>query len=235
MSSSNSKQNKKESKNVKALFSAVCLCIIALGMIVYFSTNTKPKENSVNQQTTIQQTTEVQHAVTVTEKRATTENHTTKPTTKQPTTQPTTMDKLDTNVPYKSFYQYPLTEKVAKGYSEELSYDDVMGDYRSHSAVDFVGNEDDEIVSINDGLVMNVYVDNMLGTVVEIDHGAKLVVKYCGLKSAMVKKGEYVSLGEKIGTLGTVPREQSSGAHLHLEARLNKKLVNPLDVMGKTE
>ena len=55
MSTSNYK--KKENKNVKALFSVVCLCIVSLGLIVYFSTTTGNKDDTVNEPTTIVETT----------------------------------------------------------------------------------------------------------------------------------------------------------------------------------
>ena len=56
--------SKKDSKNVKTLFSIVCLCIIALGLIVYFSTNSKAQKGTVNENTTIVDTTEANHPVT---------------------------------------------------------------------------------------------------------------------------------------------------------------------------
>lgn len=229
-----SASKRKENKNIKALFSVICLCIISLGLIVYLSTNTKPEKKTVNEQTTIvESTTEAQRAVTVTQ--TTTKAQTTKKQASTTTTQPSTMKQSDNNTPYKSFYKYPLSEAVAKGYSEELVYDDTMGDYRAHSAVDFVGSNGDKVVAVNDGLVTQVYTDDMYGMVVEIDHGGSFVVKYCGLDSASVKKGQYVDIGNTIGTLGKVPCEIAQGSHLHLEAQYDGKTVNPLDVMGKTE
>lgn len=234
-----STSNKKENKNIRALFSVVCLCIIALGLIVYFSTNSSSKNDAVNEATTIEETTEVQRAVTgVTE---TTEKTTAKKAKKttaessQATTEKVTMEQGENNVPYKSYYKYPLTEAVAKGYSEELTYDKTMGDYRAHTAVDFKGEEDDKVVAINDGIVTNVYTDDMYGIVVEVDHGGKLTARYCGLKSASVKKGAYLNIGNAIGVLGTVPCETGDGIHLHFETLLDGKKVNPLDVMSKTE
>lgn len=225
--------HKKENKNIKALFSIICLCIIALGLIVYFSTNQKSESDAVNEHTTIEETTQVQRAVTnVTEKSTKKSKNTTQKTTKEKST---SMPQGKNNTPYKSDYSYPLSESVANGYSEELVYDETMGDYRAHPAVDFSGREDDKIVAINDGIVLDVYTDNMYGTVVEIDHGGKLVAKYCGLKSVSVKKGSSVAKGGKIGTLGEIPVEGSSSPHLHFETTLNKKPVNPLNVMGKTE
>lgn len=236
MATSNSKNSKKESKNIKALFSVICLCIISLGLIVYFSTNTKQNDRTVNENTTIVETTDVQHAVTVEETTVTTTKGTsTTQKKKLTTTQPATMDMSDTNTPYKSFYKYPMTETVLKGYSEELSLDDTMGDYRAHSAVDFDGEIDEKVSAINDGLVLDVIKDSMYGTIVVIDHGGKLVARYCGLKSVSVKKGKFVSIGEKIGTLGEIPCEAGMKPHLHFETKVKGKTVNPLDAMSKTE
>lgn len=229
-----STSNRKENKNIKALFSVVCLCIIALGLIVYFSTNSKTDNNTVNEATTLEVTTEVQRAVTIKE---TTKKQTTKAKTTEAktTTEPSTMEQGENNIPYKSYYKYPLSEAVVNGYSEELVYDKTMGDYRAHAGVDFKGNKGDKVVAINDGLVLNVYKDSLYGQVVEIDHGGKLVAKYSGLKSVSVKKGSYVDIGNTIGTLGAIPAESSLEAHLHFETKLDGKSVNPLDVMGKTE
>ena len=230
-------KSKNENKNIKALFSVVCLCIVALGLIVYFSANDSRKsENQVNEQTTLEVTAAVQNPVTVRE--TTTEKQTEVSTKKAKTTkktEPSTMEQNETNTPYKSYYKYPLGEAVVNGYSEELVYSKTMGDWRSHAAVDFKGEENDEIVAINDGLVLDVYKDNMYSQVVVIDHGGKLVAKYCGLKSVSVKKGSYVNIGKKIGTLGSVPAEAADGTHLHFETELDGKSVNPLEVMGKIE
>ena len=236
---SNSNYHKKENRNIKGLFSVVCLCIIALGLIVYYSTASKTaeKNNAVNENQTLEVTTEVQRAVTIEETTTAKPTTTVQAETEEASTKPekVTMEQGKNNTPYKSFYKYPLTEAVLKGYSEELVFDSTMGDYRSHAAVDFKGKVGDEVVAINDGIVTNVYHDNMLGQVVEIDHGGKLVVKYCGFESLAVKKGSRVDIGNKIGTLGKIPAESSDEAHLHLEAKLDGKTVNPLDVMGKTE
>ena len=232
--SSNSRANK-GNKNLRALFSVICISIIALGLIVYFSTRTSDND-TVNEPTTIVDTTKaVQNPVTV---KDTTAPTTTEPTTEKPTettTQSTSMLLSDTNTPYVSFYKYPIGETVLKGYTEELVYNETMGDYRSHTAIDFKGDAGTDVYAINDGRVLSVYNDAMLGMTVEIDHGGKLVARYSGLEVVNVAKGDSVMIGATIGTLGKVPFEASSDCHLHLETRLDGVSVNPLDVMGKTD
>ncbi|MGN1420222.1 MAG: peptidoglycan DD-metalloendopeptidase family protein [Eubacterium sp.] len=234
-------KDKPNNKNLRALFSVICLCIIALGLIVYFSTQSR-NTTDVNEATTVADTTEVQNRVTVKETvtkstspaTETTKAQTTKKT-KEATTEAPTMEQSDTNTPYKSFYKYPCDETVLSGYTEELVKNNTMGDFRSHTAVDFKCASGSKAVAINDGLVISVTKDNLLGKVVEIDHGGKLVAKYCGLDTVNVSEGDYVTIGQNIGTVGTVPFEANEEAHLHFETRLDGKPVNPLDVMGKTE
>lgn len=234
-------KDKPNNKNLRALFSVICLCIIALGLIVYFSTQSR-NTTDVNEATTVADTTEVQKRVTVKEtvtKETSPATEATKAETtkkaKETTTEAPTMSQSDTNVPYKSFYKYPCDETVLSGYTEELVKNNTMGDYRSHTAVDFKCASGSKVVAINDGLVLSVTKDNFLGKVVEIDHGGKLVAKYCGLETVNASVGDYVTIGQNIGTVGAVPFEANEEAHLHFETRLDGKAVNPLDVMGKTE
>ncbi len=136
---------------------------------------------------------------------------------------------------YKSFYKYPIDEVVLKGYTEELVKNETMGDYRSHTAVDFKGEPGCKVTAINDGVVLDVYTDDMYGLTVEIDHGGKLIAKYSGFDNVNVSKGSPILIGEEIGILGKVPFESKDESHLHFETKLEEKYVNPLDVMGKTE
>lgn len=229
---SSDSKSKNAGRNLKALFSVVCVSIIALGVIVYFTT--KPAKD-VNEPTTVVETTAVQRSVTVED--TTAEETTPEQTTAEQTTkaEDATMPLLESNTPYKSFYQYPLDEVVINSYSEELIKNETMGDYRSHTAVDFGAEQGAEVRSVNDGIVLDVYNDSMLGMVVEIDHGGKLVARYCGLDSVSVSKGDEVKIGQQLGTLGAVPFEASLESHLHFETRLDGKYVDPLSVMGKTE
>ena len=229
---SSDSKSKNAGRNLKALFSVVCVSVIALGVIVYFTT--KPAKD-VNEPTTVVETTAVQRSVTVED--TTAEETTLEETTAEQSTraEESTMPLSDSNTPYKSCYQYPLNEAVINSYSEELVKNETMGDYRSHTAVDFEAQQGAEVRSINDGIVIDVYNDSMLGMVVEIDHGGKLVARYCGLDSVSVSKGDGVKIGQQLGTLGRVPFEASLESHLHFETRLDGKYVDPLSVMGKTE
>lgn len=234
-----SSKDKNENKNLRALFSVICLSIIALGLIVYFSTQNAKEDSSVGEPTSVTETTEVANRVQgVTDTTAAKTTKAAAQTTKKKTTTTTeaaSMQQSDTNMPYKSFYKYPMDENVLAGYSEELTINKTMGDYRAHAAIDFKGAKGTKIVAINDGLIMSVTKDAMLGTVVQIDHGGNLIAQYCGLDVVNVSAGDYVTMGQNIGTLGVVPFEADEEPHLHFITTMNKETVNPLAVMGKVQ
>lgn len=235
-------KDKPNNKNLKALFSVICLCIVALGLIVYFSTQTN-NTTDVNEATTVAvKTTAKTTTAETTESKSTTTAKTEKSTTSkssktttEKTSETATMSAGETNIPYKSFYKYPCDEAVLSGYTEELVMNKTMGDYRAHTAIDFKASKGTKVQAVNDGLVLSVEKDNLLGTVIEIDHGNKLVARYCGMDTVNVAKGDYVTIGETLGTVGTVPFEAESEAHLHFEMLLENEYVNPLDAMSKSE
>ena len=204
-------KSKNSGRNLKVLFTVVCVSIIAVGVIVYFSTS---GADDVNEPTTIADTTAVQRAVTV-------EDTTAAPTTTA-APETTTQKAEDTSM-----------AQSDKNTLEKRTV--ILGDYRSHTAVDFKGAAGESVKAINDGIVLNVYNDALLGMTVEIDHGGKLVAKYCGMDSVSVKKGAAVEIGQEIGTIGSVPFESGMESHLHLETKLDGSFVDPLTVMGKTE
>ena len=78
----------------------------------------------------MQETTQVRRSVTVEDTTAPT---TAAETTARPKTEPesTSMLQSENNTPYKGVYQYPLGETVVQGYSQELTKNETMGDYRA--------------------------------------------------------------------------------------------------------
>lgn len=220
----------------KSFVTLVACCAIALGAVGMVAV--VGNQQRVNNETTTAQTEDANA------RKSDVKKTTTKPvvSTTEGTTQSTTvapsegvsMDANDNNVPYKSFFSYPLSEVVNKDFSNgNLVYSITMGDYRSHNGTDFDGKDGDPVKAINAGLVLSVTKDEMWGTVVEIDHGNKMVVKYCGLKETKLIAGTTVAQNDQIGPIGAIPIEAADGTHLHLEVRIDSKLVNPVEAMNK--
>ena len=138
--------------------------------------------------------------------------------------------------PYKDYYSLPLGTDILKDYSpEKLTYSATMGDWRTHSGIDFKAAEGEQVKAIAYGTVTAIYEDALWGTVVQIDHGNGVTAKYCGFNkdTLEIKKGKTVEGGALLGYLGTIPCEKSDLSHLHFEIYYNGENVEPLELMGK--
>ena len=60
---------------------------------------------------------------------------------------------------------------------------------------------------------------------VKIKHKYGIVTTYGHLQKILVRKGQKVTIGNRIGKMGTTGR--STGQHLHYEIWVNKKHVDP--------
>lgn len=129
-------------------------------------------------------------------------------------------------------YILPINSNVIKDYSgNDMVYSKTMDDWRVHSGVDVGGEQGGSVVAIQDGVVLDVYSDELWGDVVIIQHGGGIEAKYCGVKSA-IKKGASVKQGQEIGKLGVIPAESKDGFHVHLELCVNENIADPIQSMN---
>lgn len=133
----------------------------------------------------------------------------------------------------KEDFIFPLSKKVIKDYSNSVAVKSkTMNDWRVHNGVDFEARVGQEVKAINSGAVLAIYNNSLWGTVVEIDHGAGVVAKYCGLSSdCRVTANDVVEKGQVIGSIGDIPVEAADGCHLHLEITENGKIIDPLEML----
>jgi murein DD-endopeptidase MepM/ murein hydrolase activator NlpD len=68
------------------------------------------------------------------------------------------------------------------------------------------------------------------GIYVEIDHGNGFHTIYGHMSAALVKTGQVVAQGQRIGLMGATGR--ASGPHLHFEIRFQGAPQNPLDLLS---
>ncbi len=133
------------------------------------------------------------------------------------------------NQPYEKSYVMPINGEILKDFSNDtLQFSQTFGDMRLHPAVDIAAKEGTFISAITDGKVQSVEENATLGTVITIDHGDGLIIKYAAIKDSKVKKGDTVKTGDLIGAVATIPSESSDQPHLHIEATLNNK---PISIM----
>jgi murein DD-endopeptidase MepM/ murein hydrolase activator NlpD len=94
-----------------------------------------------------------------------------------------------------------------------------------HLGVDFGGDKNDPIFATATGKISQTGYDRAMGNYIIIRHGNGIETVYMHLTKSLVKRGQSVEKGEKIGTLGSTGR--STGPHLHYEVHKNGIPVNP--------
>jgi murein DD-endopeptidase MepM/ murein hydrolase activator NlpD len=122
----------------------------------------------------------------------------------------------------------PSARPVSTGwYSSNYGWriDPFTGQKAFHEGVDFMADSGTSIQAAGGGIV--VYADTYAGygNMIEIDHGNGLISRYAHTSKMLVKVGDVVMKGQKIGAVGTTGR--STGPHLHFEVRYRGAPQNP--------
>ena len=124
---------------------------------------------------------------------------------------------------------------VIKPYSEDAVYSKTMQDHRAHTGCDFAACEGENVYAMCDGKVNEISVSELYGVIVEVNSPG-FSVYYCGLSNDVkVEKGDSISAGDTIGTVGQIPSESADDPHIHVEIRVGKKLIDPLSVINKDD
>jgi murein DD-endopeptidase MepM/ murein hydrolase activator NlpD len=95
-----------------------------------------------------------------------------------------------------------------------------------HEGMDFMAEIGTDAHAAAGGVVSYSDFHPQYGNMVEIDHGNGLVTRYAHLSRRVVKAGDVVLSGGKIGEVGSTGR--ATGPHLHFEVRQNGSPLNPV-------
>lgn len=126
-----------------------------------------------------------------------------------------------------SFFRYPLEKeaRVSSGFNPHRLHP-VTGLVMPHNGVDFAVSRGTPVLSVGDGEVVIAKYSGSAGNYIAIRHGRQYMTTYMHLDKILVKSGQQVKQGDKIGLSGNTGR--STGPHLHFELHINNKPVNPL-------
>ncbi|MGH8617689.1 MAG: M23 family metallopeptidase [Burkholderiales bacterium] len=94
-----------------------------------------------------------------------------------------------------------------------------------HEGVDFMAETGTPVFAAAGGVVIVADFHPQYGNMIEIDHGNELVTRYAHASKRMVKVGDVVLAGAKIGEVGATGR--ATGSHLHFEVRHRGAPQNP--------
>ncbi|MEO3974375.1 peptidoglycan DD-metalloendopeptidase family protein [Streptomyces sp. CAU 1734] len=95
-----------------------------------------------------------------------------------------------------------------------------------HTGLDFPAASGTAIKAVDAGRVAVARSGGPYGIHATINHGGGLSSLYAHMSSLLTKVGDEVSRGQRIGSVGSTGN--STGPHLHLEARRNGRAVDPM-------
>ena len=131
---------------------------------------------------------------------------------------------------------YPIkSQSVLREYSEEALYNETMRDYRAHTGCDFSAEVGENVYAMCSGTIKNISVSELYGVIVEEECDG-FSVYYCGLKPELsVEQGDFVTVGNTVGNVGSVPCESADKSHVHIEIKSGGKLIDPMTVIEKDD
>ncbi|MUK93288.1 murein DD-endopeptidase MepM [Aliivibrio fischeri] len=104
----------------------------------------------------------------------------------------------------------------------------VTGRISPHNGTDFAAPVGTSVYATGDGVVVRALHHPLAGNYIIIKHGREYMTRYLHLSKILVKKGQKVSMGDKIALSGNTGR--STGPHLHYELIKNGRAVNAMKV-----
>lgn len=121
-------------------------------------------------------------------------------------------------------FRQPARGRLASQYGPHRIYNGVdLGSY--HAGMDFSAVAGTPVFAAAPGRVVMVKQLDIRGNMIIVDHGRGVFTGYCHLSKTLVKVGQMVDVGEKIGEVGTTGRSQ--GNHLHFELAVGGITVEP--------
>ncbi len=112
------------------------------------------------------------------------------------------------------------------GASVGTKLDPAYGAYVFHEGLDFIVQRGSSVLASADGVVTRVENSRKTGRTVEIAHPGGYSTVYAHLESVSVRRGESVSRGEGIGTVGMTGK--AFAPHLHYEVRQGDYILDPV-------
>jgi murein DD-endopeptidase MepM/ murein hydrolase activator NlpD len=123
----------------------------------------------------------------------------------------------------------PVAATVSSGYGwrKHPIFKDADGNkaVRHHNGYDLSCPQGTPIYAAGDGVVEFAGWNSGYGNLTRIEHGGGLSTRYGHQSKLLVKAGQVVKAGQKIGLVGSTGK--STGPHLHFEVRVDKKPVDP--------
>ena len=123
-----------------------------------------------------------------------------------------------------SKYFYNQKDDEEKQQSSLIRYANI---YMPNTGLLYSSDNDFDVIAVLDGKVSNIKNDDILGTIIEVEHDNNIVTIYQSVKNVKVKAGQKVKQGDVIATSGPNKLEEEKSNCLHFEVYKDGNLMNP--------
>ncbi len=120
---------------------------------------------------------------------------------------------------YTGFQGYPLPTTTSVALSYGWHPDPKTGQPKFHSGIDLLANPGTPVLSVEAGTVAYAGKQGGYGNLVVVNHQGGRQTRYAHLNQVFVRTGQSVKVGNKLGTVGTSGRPDTTKPHLHFEVR----------------
>jgi murein DD-endopeptidase MepM/ murein hydrolase activator NlpD len=127
--------------------------------------------------------------------------------------------------------QMPISGEVTSRFSRSR-FHPILQVFRAHRGVDLAAPEGTPIHSPAVGTVVFVGRRLGFGLMIELAHSGGVVTRYAHCRSAMVHRGDTVSVGQPIGAVGE--SGLATAPHLHFEVLVHGVAVDPIKFIAST-
>ena len=102
--------------------------------------------------------------------------------------------------------------------------------HSSHHGIDIACENNEDVKSISDGVVIFKNFLEDYGNTIIILHDKNIVSKYCHLENSNIEENDIVKSGQVIAKAGKTGN-LASGVHLHFEIWQNNRILDPLEII----
>ena len=124
----------------------------------------------------------------------------------------------------------PLAGRITSWFSRSRKHP-VLRIWRPHRGIDVAAAAGTRIVAPAPATVKFVGRKLGFGLVVELTHSDGVVTRYAHCRSALVKRGHRVVMGQAIATVGS--SGLATAPHLHFEVLVKGRAVDPMTFLGR--
>ena len=99
--------------------------------------------------------------------------------------------------------------------------------YMQNTGVDYISEEQFDVVSVLPGKIASIDKDEILGNIIKIEHEKDIVTVYEGIDNINLKVGDEVTAGQIIATSGTSNINANYKTSLHFEVYYKGSIIDP--------